>query len=38
MGTRDSDGLLCSFGALVAKLVQQRDAGLHCEIGHTVVF
>lgn len=34
----DSAGLVRRFGVLVAKLVQQRDAGLHCEVGHTVVF
>ena len=34
----DSAGLVCRFGVLVAKLVQQRDAGLHCEVGHTVIF
>lgn len=34
----DSAGLVRRFGVLVAKLVQHRDAGLHCEVGHTVVF
>lgn len=40
LSQRDSriDDLVRSFGVLVAKLLQQRDAGLHCEVGHTVVF